>query len=498
VRKPAPVAAEQPAADVAAEEEVAEAAEQAPSAEDAEEAVPAVNADSAEEAEEADAVDAAKAEPEPAAEAEAEPEPAAETAEFKASAAQAAEVPVPEAVPANAAAAESKAAAALLDAQPAEEAHSRAAETVIPGQGAAGYHPTQVSIPVARVTPSAPAKPAAAPKPAEPTPAQKPGPTFTAAKPAERAAPKFSASPARPSRPATPPPDQPAYGPSGAAQGYPPPQPQGSTTPYPPSGAAYGPPNGHYAGPAQPYPDLAGQYPPGTSGGRAGRGRGQGRRILWLVVAVIVAAAIGVGTALALNNHPGNGSAGSGGFSPTAVPSVADTLTGLKSVDALNNPSTALPAGWTMQTVTAADANSAAAGFRIAVPPGWKETRKNLATEFTGPGNLLLEVDLTQQQTANMVTAAKQLEAETHFRDYKRVNLQAEPVRHAEGAFWKFYWTPAGGVQYTVDDIFFAQQTSAGVQDYAIYLRSPSSTFSGKSLPLFDEILPTFQTVTAS
>jgi hypothetical protein len=508
VRKPAPVAAEQPAANAAAaaaEEEVAEAA-QAPSAEDAEEAVPAVNADSGEEAEDADAVDAAKAEPdpEPAAEAEpepaaeAEPEPAAETAEFKASAAQAAELPVPEAVPANAAAAESKAAAALLDAQPAEEAHSRAAETVIPGQGVAGYHPTQVSIPAARVTPSAPAQPAAAPKPAEPTPAQKPGPTFTAAKPAERAAPKFSASPARPSRPATPPADRPAYGPSGAAQGYPPPQPQGSTPPYPPSGAPYGPPAGHYAGPAQPYPDLAGRYTPGTSGGRAGRGRGQGRRILWLVVAVIVAAAIGVGTALALNNHPGNGNAGSGGFSATAVPSVADTVTGFKSVDALNNPSTALPAGWTMQTVTAADANSAAAGFRIAVPPGWKETRKNLATEFTGPGNLLLEVDLTQQQTANMVTAAKQVEAETHFRDYKRVDLQAEPVRHAEGAFWKFTWTPAGGVQYTVDDIFFAQQTSAGVQDYAIYLRSPSSTFGGKSLPLFDEMLPTFQTVQAS
>ena len=228
VRKPAPAAAEPPASDVAAEEEAAEAAAQAPSAEDAEEAAPAVNADSAEEAEEADAVDAAKAEPKPVPEpvAEAEPEPAAETAEFKASAPEAAEVPVPEAVPADAAAAESKAAAALLDAQPAEESRSRAAETVIPGQGAAGYHPTQVSIPVARATPSAPAQPTAAPKPAEPTPAQKPGPTFTAAKPAERAAPKFSASPARPSRPATPPPDRPAYGPSGAAQGYPPPQPQ--------------------------------------------------------------------------------------------------------------------------------------------------------------------------------------------------------------------------------------------------------------------------------
>src|ERR1700761_4719556 len=217
VRKPAPVATEQPAADVAAEEEVAEVAAQAPAAEAAEEPAPAVNADSAEEAAEADAVDAAKAEPEPAA--EAEPEPAAETAEFKASAPEVAEVPLPEAVPASAVAAESKAAASVLDAEPvAEEARSRAAETVIPGQGAAGYQPTQVSIPVPGATPSARAQPAAAPKPAEPAPVQKPGPTFTAAKPADRAAPKFSATPARPSRPATPPPDRPAYAPSGSAQ----------------------------------------------------------------------------------------------------------------------------------------------------------------------------------------------------------------------------------------------------------------------------------------
>jgi hypothetical protein len=216
-------------------------------------------------------------------------------------------------------------------------------------------------------------------------------------------------------------------------------------------------------------------------------------------VAFIVAAAIGVGTALALNhNNPGTANAGKSGSSPSAVPSVADTTTTFKSVNALNSPSTALPAGWTMQTVTAADANSAAAGFSIAVPPGWKETRKDLATDFTGPGNLLLEIDLTQQQTTNMLTAARQVEAATHFRDYKRVNLQAEPVRHAEGAVWKFDWTPAGGVPYTVDDIFFAQQTSAGVQDYAVYLRSPSSTFGGTSLALFDEILPTFQTVPGS
>jgi hypothetical protein len=208
------------------------------------------------------------------------------------------------------------------------------------------------------------------------------------------------------------------------------------------------------------------------------------------VVAVIIAAAIGVGTALALNNNSGSGT-GAG-----AVPSVADTPTGFKSVDALNNPSTALPAAdWSTQTVTAAAVHSAAAGFSIDVPPGWTKTPKGLATDFNGPGDTLLEVDLTQQSTSDMLTAAKQVETATHFRDYKRLNLQREPVRHALGAVWKFNWTPAGGVKFTVDDIFFAQQTSAGVQDYAVYLRSPSSTFGSKSLSLFEEMLRTFQTV---
>jgi hypothetical protein len=207
------------------------------------------------------------------------------------------------------------------------------------------------------------------------------------------------------------------------------------------------------------------------------------------VVAVIVAAAIGVGTALALNNNSGSNTGAVG------VPSVTDTPTGFKSVDALNNPSMALPAAdWSTQTVTAAAVHSAAAGFSIDVPPGWTKTPKGLATDFNGPGDLLLEVDLTQQSTSDMLTAAKQVETATHFRDYKRLNLQREPVRHASGAVWKFNWTPAG-VQFTVDDIFFAQQTSAGVQDYAVYLRSPSSTFGSKSLPLFEEMLRTFQTV---
>jgi eukaryotic-like serine/threonine-protein kinase len=492
---PAPAASADPAVDVA--EEPAE--EAAAEAEAVEAATPAAAADSAEDAAEAEAAEA-DAEPESSgsdSELASASEPAAETAEFKV--AEAAEIPVPEAAPAEAAVAESKAAGTLLDER------SRAAETVIPGKGSAEYQPTELSIPAARATPSAPVQPPAGPKSAEAAQPPKPGPTFTAAKPTDRAKPSFSAaspaSPARPARPVTPPPEQrPAYGPSGAGPGYPPPKQGGSTTPFPPSSAQYTPVAGQYAGPSQAYPDAVRQYTPGTRGGRAGRGQGPNRRILWLVIAVIIAAAVGVGAALALNGNGNQGTTNAGNTSkagPTSVPSVADTPTGFKSIDALNSPSTALPNGWSTQTVTAADANSVA-GFSIDVPPGWKETRKGPATDFNGPGNLLVEVDLTQQQTTNMLTAAKQVQAATHFSDYKQLNLQAEPVRHAEGAVWKFTWTPTGGAQYTVDDIFFAQPTSAGVQDYAVYIRSPSSTFGSTSLALFDEILPTFQTVPAS
>ena len=69
------------------------------------------------------------------------------------------------------------------------------------------------------------------------------------------------------------------------------------------------------------------------------------------MIAVLIAAAVGVGAALALNGNGNQGTANAGntskaGLTPTSVPSVADTKTGFMSIDALNNPSTALPAGW--------------------------------------------------------------------------------------------------------------------------------------------------------
>jgi Protein kinase domain len=533
-------AAQSPATEEQAEEEREEQAEDAPSAAEAPEAASAV----AVAAGEADAADAGEAECEPEAgsapapaafveadapEAEAEAKQAAETTDFKASAPESVAGPGP-GTASDAPAAEPKAvaaAAALSGLKPDDdESSSRAAgtviprkgeDTVVPRKGATGYRPTEVSIPVARSAPSASA-------PAQSKPPEPAKPTFTAAKPTDRGAPPFTASPARPATPGRPtppradtpvppppvPPASPpssqrsAYGQGGAAAGFPVPG-KGSTTPFPPPSVTYRQQGGKgalYPGPSQASPDVSRQYLPGAGGGHAKGGRGLSRRVIWAAVAVVAAAVIGVGTALALHQSGGNGSTSNAGHTgtgtqPTAVPSVADTKTGFESVDALNNPSTALPGtGWTTQTVTKAEATSAAAGFSIDIPPGWTETSNGLATDFNGPRGQLVEVDLTQQSTSDMLTAATQVRNASvpKFPGYKQSGLQAVPVRHAEGALWKFSWTPAGSVQETADDIFFAQGSSGGVQDYAIYIRSASSDF-GTNLSIFDKILQTFQVV---
>jgi eukaryotic-like serine/threonine-protein kinase len=370
-----------------------------------------------------------------------------------------------------------------------EAASARGGSVAASDKGAgyeSGYQPTELAVPVA---PSRPAQRPAEQRPAEQRPAP-PKPTFTAAKPAERPTPSYSApSPARP-QPASPAPERrPAYGPA-AGQG----SPGGGITPF------AGPSGGQYAGPAQPHPDLAWQYAPGSGGGTV-RGRGGGRRIAWLVVAVIIAAAIGVGIALALNRNSAGGSPNTAQSSGSGF--VADTPTGFKSVDALNSPTAVLQPGWWHATATAADLGApAVAGFSLNLPPGWTEKRSGLATSFTGPGDMLVEVDLTPQNTTDMLAAATSIErqsvAKNKFPGYKRVNLQEVPVRNTRGAFWKFTWTPAGSHGLVADDILFAKVLPAGTQDYAIYIRSPQSSFSSTALPLFDQILQTFATVPAS
>ena len=265
------------------------------------------------------------------------------------------------------------------------------------------------------------------------------------------------------------------------------------------SNAQYPGPNQQYAGPSQPYPDLAQQYTPGT-GGRPRRSR-RGRTIALIAAAIVVAGAAGGGAAIALRQNGGttprttasNGTAANNGVksSPT---------TPFGSVNALNNPSTALPSGWTTDTVQPSDTGTAG-GFSIDMPPGWTEQRSGLTTHFDGPDGALLEVDLRPHTYQNMVTEARYIKQQSldkgSFPGYKQNHLQGVPVRGTQGAFWQFTWTPAGQVRQLTDDILFILPTSTGrpSQSYALYFRAPDSGWNAKYLPVFEQMLRTFQTI---
>jgi hypothetical protein len=327
----------------------------------------------------------------------------------------------------------------------------------------AGYRPTQLSIPVARPAP---------------------GPTFTASQPRDRAAPTFSAARQDHSGAAQAEP-QPAYGPPppGAAQ----------RGPYPGSPSAFnGSAAGQYAGPTHAHPDLSRKYTPGTGGGRAQRRRWPWRWIALLIGAVVLAVAIGAGVAYALHDR---GPATTGANSKTV-----DAATSDESVNALNDPSAGVPAGWRHVQVTAAQAKSAAAGFTIDLPPGWTESRQRLATDFHGPHNMMLEVDLTAHHYQNMLKEGEYIEGRStpNWTGYKLLYLQPVPVRATNGALWQFTRTLASGLTLAADDILFIKPTPAGSQSYAVYIRAPSNGWGDIYLPEFKKILPTFQTLPAS
>jgi Protein kinase domain len=373
-----------------------------------------------------------------------------------------------------------------------------------------------------------------------PPPGSKPAPTFTAAKPGERSVPTFSAS--QQAAPAAPPssgsrPPQSGWSQSGSSQsgsaqsgqpqagwsqsaqpqsgqpqsgwsqsGQPPAgwAPSGGnasgwaaqaplgTTPLPDGGASY-------AGPSQAYPDLAAQYTPGSGGGRAVRTgrRGRGRLIALIAAAIVVAAGIGAGTAYALGHHSGsnNNLNNTGNNTSNTTTHYTSDANAPGTVLALNDPSTAVPTGWVPYTVTGTQEGTTA-GFTIDLPPGWSESQKGFATEFSGPDNEFVEIDLTKHTFADALLEAQYVERTAGLADYHRVSLERQAVRGTHGSFWKFTFDLDGTI-VKADDIFFISQTPNGAQSYAVYVRTTNAAFN-VTLPFFEKILRTFQTVPAT
>jgi eukaryotic-like serine/threonine-protein kinase len=212
---------------------------------------------------------------------------------------------------------------------------------------------------------------------------------------------------------------------------------------------------------------------------------------------VVVAAAVGAGAAFALNR-------GGSGSPPPSASNSASNLANANlpgSVQAFDDPSSTIPAGWT-QEIVKPSATGTPAGFSIAVPPGWTEKRSGQVTYFYAPGGgWLMKIDLTAHTYPNMLTEAKYIESQVvakgKFPQYKRVSLRAVPIRGTNGAFWQFTWVNSGSVQTRSDDILFVKPTSAGSQSYAIYFRAPTpgNDWNTKYLPVFKKMLRTFQSV---
>jgi hypothetical protein len=206
--------------------------------------------------------------------------------------------------------------------------------------------------------------------------------------------------------------------------------------------------------------------------------------------------AIGAGAAIALGHHGPAAAAG------THTNSATVAQTPFKTVNALNEPSAAIPAGWVPESLEPSAANTNA-GFSVGVPPGWTEQRKGLGTYFHGPRDMLLEIDLTPHKyPTDMVREAESIEhgalAKGTFPDYRRVRLTEVPVRVTKGAFWQFTWSLNGVRAALTDDILFVMPTPDGLQSYAIYIRGLSSDWNTMDLPVFDQILHTFQTIPPS
>ncbi len=358
------------------------------------------------------------------------------------------------------------------------EAPADDAADAAPKEPAGGRLPPKVEVPVARGEITVPAEPKPAqpkPTPPKPTPPKpvKPKPTFTAAKAEARVAPTFSAaSPVRPPQPARPYVPRPDTGYQGD-----------STTPLQPPG-------GQYPGPSPQYPDLSQQYTPGRGGRRSRRGRR--RWIAWLAALIVLGAAIGVGTWLGLKSGNQNTDAPSAntGF-------IQDTKTDFKSVNALNSPTSQVTPGWKTYSVNPGDTKTTA-GFSVALPAGFTETRKGLSTFFNGPNHMRMQIDLTPHASPNMVTEADHFSAAgpKGFPGYHLNKVASVPVLHTNGAVWQFTWSKPS---LLVDDILFIYPTAGGgSQSYAILIQGPASNWGKTYLPQFDAILSTFQVVQAS
>jgi hypothetical protein len=219
------------------------------------------------------------------------------------------------------------------------------------------------------------------------------------------------------------------------------------------------------------------------------------RRRGWLiaVVAVVVAVCVGVAVAIAVKGGPPPATPRTTGVA--TIPLMSGTRD--SALHALNHPVGSPPSDY---TPLSASPVGAAAGFSIAMPPGWffRHTAGSLIWSLHNPSQTAsLEIDLTPHNFSDAFVEASSLKKDDLAADrlpgYQQIALDRAFIRNNEGAVWEFSWTPADGVTLQAEDILF----TADGQSYALYMVADQADWSAVR-PAFEKELQTFQVITTN
>jgi hypothetical protein len=160
---------------------------------------------------------------------------------------------------------------------------------------------------------------------------------------------------------------------------------------------------------------------------------------------------------------------------------------------------TTLPAGYDWYSVPAASAGTLA-GFRLAVPAGWRTSTEGLTTYVREPrGAGFMEIDLTGHTLAAPLADAHWLEhrsiREGKFPGYQPLSIRLVQVSGSRAALWSFTWQEDGAGRVFARDYLFDLTTSAGPQSYAVYGSAPAASWR-QSAQMLAEAIRTFRPLT--
>jgi serine/threonine protein kinase len=243
------------------------------------------------------------------------------------------------------------------------------------------------------------------------------------------------------------------------------------------------------------------------------RGGQRIRLTIPLVLAAIVIAAVAGGVLWSLRPTSteklrSTSAGGSATPTPTAtaavpakdLPPVSGAPTVVQEID---QPASALPAGYVTQTVPAPPGPSSR-GFAIGIPSGWQAQAMGQQTYQYSPegGVTYLEIDLSRHVTSSMVAEAEYLKAADRdlYPGYQPINgprkkdIQRENILQTDGAVWQFDWVNKG-VRMRVDVLLF----NLGHQSYTITMTGPAgpsdANWNNNILGTMTKMLRTFRSI---